>query len=115
MLPVAGGMAPGITSMAYNLSAYGPILPIGSNGLTLTPISPFRPRRWRDALLPRTVKVGVTVLDSAKHPVGASADSFEVKNVVEVCIGEDALSSVCAMFDERHSLEERILADQFQW
>ena len=100
-------------STAYNLSAHGPILPIGSGVLALTPISAFRPRRWRGAVLPRTAKVTFEVLDHYKRPVSAVADQTEVRNVVEVHVHEDADAPISLLFDPEHNLEERILNEQF--
>ena len=100
-------------STAYNLSAHGPIIPLGTNLLALTPISPFRPRHWRGALLPHTARVKITNLDPEKRPVGASADFSEIRNVVSVSIQEDPADSVQLLFDPDHSLEERIFGEQF--
>jgi NAD+ kinase len=100
-------------STAYNLSAHGPILPIGSGVLALTPISAFRPRRWRGAVLPRTARITFEVLDYYKRPVSAVADATEVRNVVEVHIEEDHETELTLLFDPDHNLEERILQEQF--
>jgi NAD+ kinase len=100
-------------STAYNLSAHGPILPIGCGVLALTPISAFRPRRWRGALLPRSARVTFEVLDHYKRPVSAVADATEVRNVVEVVVEEDAQTDIRLLFDPEHNLEERILNEQF--
>ena len=100
-------------STAYNLSAHGPILPIGSGVLALTPISAFRPRRWRGAVLPQSAKVTFEVLDYYKRPVSAVADATEVRNVVEVNIEQDNETEMQIMFDAEHNLEERILNEQF--
>jgi NAD+ kinase len=100
-------------STAYNLSAHGPILPIGSNMLAMTPISPFRPRRWRGAVLPATTEIVFEVLDPYKRPVSATADSTEVRDVVEVRIRESTEHSMTLLFDPEHNLEERILKEQF--
>ena len=100
-------------STAYNLSAHGPILPIGSGVLALTPISAFRPRRWRGAVLPRTATITFEVLDHYKRPVSAVADATEVRNVVEVRVQEDAETELTILFDAEHNLEERILQEQF--
>lgn len=100
-------------STAYNLSAHGPILPIGSNIMALTPISAFRPRRWRGALLPESAKVSFDVLDAAKRPVSAVADSTEIRDVVHVSICADECCAVNLLFDREHDLEERILKEQF--
>jgi NAD+ kinase len=100
-------------STAYNLSAHGPILPINAPLLALTPISAFRPRRWRGALLPNHAKVAFTVLEHIKRPVNAVADHVEFKSVVEVKVEEDRSVSSLIMFDRDHSWDERILAEQF--
>jgi NAD+ kinase len=100
-------------STAYNLSAHGPILPIGSGVLALTPISAFRPRRWRGALLPHTARVTFTVHEPQKRPVSAVADSTEVRRVIEVEVCEDAQRTVNLLFDPDHNLEERVLREQF--
>ncbi len=100
-------------STAYNLSAHGPILPINAPLLALTPISAFRPRRWRGALLPNHAKVTITVLEAAKRPVNAVADHVEFKSVAEVLVEEDRSVASLIMFDGGHSWDERILAEQF--
>ena len=100
-------------STAYNLSAHGPIIPIGAQVLALTPISAFRPRRWRGALLPQTARVTIEVLECDKRPVSAVADNFEVRDVVEVHISEDRSASLSMLFDAGRSLEERVLTEQF--
>ncbi len=100
-------------STAYNLSAYGPIIPITANLLAVTPISAFRPRRWRGALLPRDARIHIQVLDSARRPVSAVADNKEIRDVVDVHVEEDRSITISILFDEGHSLEERILAEQF--
>jgi NAD+ kinase len=100
-------------STAYNLSAHGPILPIDAPLLALTPISAFRPRRWRGALLPRRCEVVFDILEADKRPVSAVADHTEVREVVSVTVSEDAGTSVSMLFDPDRSLEERILAEQF--
>jgi NAD+ kinase len=100
-------------STAYNLSAHGPILPLGCGLLALTPISVFRPRRWRGALLRRESTVRFEVHDPALRPVAASADSQEVRNVVSVEIQEDRSRSMVMLFDPHRSLDERMLAEQF--
>lgn len=100
-------------STAYNLSARGPIVPLGSNVLALTPVSPFRPRRWHGALLPNTAIVEIDNLDPAKRPLGASADSSEVTGVTSVRIREDRSHRCDILFDPGHSLEERIFSEQF--
>ncbi len=100
-------------STAYNLSAHGPILPLGTGLLALTPISAFRPRRWRGALLPHTAEVVFSIRENEKRPVSAVADYTEVRDVLEVVVREDRNSSVTLLFDPEHNLEERILMEQF--
>lgn len=100
-------------STAYNLSAHGPILPIDAALLALTPISAFRPRRWRGALLPHRARTRFEVLEPDKRPVSAVADNFEVRDVISVDVAEDRSVSVTMLFDAGHSLDERILTEQF--
>jgi NAD+ kinase len=100
-------------STAYNLSAHGPIVPLGANVLALTPISAFRPRRWRGALLPRTARIAFDVLEPAKRPVSAVADSVEVRDVVRVEVEEDTGRELVLLFDPDQDLDERILKEQF--
>ncbi|KGM57289.1 inorganic polyphosphate kinase [Lysobacter arseniciresistens ZS79] len=100
-------------STAYNFSAHGPILPLGANVMALTPIAAFRPRRWRGAVLKATTEVRFRVLDPYKRPVSATADSHEVRDVVEVTIRESHDRTVTLLFDPEHNLEDRILAEQF--
>lgn len=100
-------------STAYNLSAHGPIIPLDARILALTPISAFRPRRWRGALLAHTAKVTFEVLEPEKRPVSAVADNFEVRRVMTVEIAEDRELGLTMLFDEGRSLEERVLAEQF--
>lgn len=100
-------------STAYNLSAHGPILPIESELLALTPISAFRPRRWRGALLPHTSCIRFVVKETDKRPVSVVADMTEVRNVVEVSIEEARDINLSLMFDPDHNLAERILLEQF--
>jgi NAD+ kinase len=100
-------------STAYNLSADGPIIPLNAQVLALTPISAFRPRRWRGALLPHTAEVAFEVLEPLKRPVSAVADSFEVRNVARVEVIEDRSIPLVMLFDEGRNLEERVLAEQF--
>jgi NAD+ kinase len=100
-------------STAYNLSAHGPIVPLGSGVLALTAICPFRPRRWRGALLPHSAKVKFRILEAEKRPVSAVADYTEARDVVEVEVGEDRRVSLTLLFDPEHNLEERILNEQF--
>ena len=102
-------------STAYNLSAHGPILPINAPLLALTPISPFRPRRWRGALLPNTARVVVEVLEPEKRPVSAVADHTEIRFVQKVDVVEASGVSLNLMFDPGHTLDERILSEQFQY
>ncbi len=100
-------------STAYNLSAHGPILPIDAALLALTPISAFRPRRWRGALLPHRARVRFEVLESAKRPVSAVADDFEVRDISAVDVAEDRSIAMTMLYDKGHSLHERILSEQF--
>lgn len=100
-------------STAYNFSAHGPILPLNANVLALTPISAFRPRRWRGAVLPHGARVSFEVLEPAKRPVSATADATEVRNVVRVEIAEAREIGLKLLFDPEHNLEERILTEQF--
>jgi NAD+ kinase len=100
-------------STAYNFSAQGPIIPIDAPLLALTPISPFRPRRWRGALLPDTARVTVEVLDPERRPVAAVADHDEVRSVRSVDIAMDHAIAMHMLFDPGHSLDERILSEQF--
>jgi NAD+ kinase len=100
-------------STAYNLSAHGPIIPLDARVLALTPISAFRPRRWRGALLPHTAKVAFEILEADKRPVSAVADNFEVRRVIRVDLAEDRDISLAMLFDAGRSLEERVLAEQF--
>jgi NAD+ kinase len=100
-------------SSAYNLSAQGPILPLGTEALALTPISPFRPRRWRGAVLPSSARIRFEVLDNYKRPVSATADAQEIRNVISVDVYEEKNTTLKLMFDPEHSLEQRILDEQF--
>ncbi len=100
-------------STAYNLSAHGPILPIGANLLALTPVSAFRPRRWRGALLRHDAKVEIEVLAPDRRPVAAAADNQEVRNVKKIHIHEDRSQRLTMLFDTGHALDERILREQF--
>lgn len=102
-------------STAYNLSAHGPIVPIGGNLLALTPISPFRPRRWRGALLRADAKVAIEVLEAERRPVAASADTQEVRDLASVTIREDRSKPMTMLFNEGHALDERILREQFSF
>jgi NAD+ kinase len=100
-------------STAYNLSAHGPILPIESALLAITPLSAFRPRRWRGALLPRHVQIRFDILEHDKRPVSAVADNVEVRDVSRVEVAEDRDTTVTMLFDPGHSLDDRILDEQF--
>jgi len=100
-------------STAYNLSAHGPIIPLDARALALTPISAFRPRRWRGALLSHTAKVRIQVLESGKRPVSAVADNMEVRDVAEVRIAEDRSIAFTVLFDAGRNLDERVLIEQF--
>jgi len=101
-------------STAYNLSAGGPILPLGSRMLALTPLSPFRPRRWKGAILPESAEVEFRILEAGKRPVAAVADQKEVREVKEVRIVTSHAKELTLLFDPGESLEERIFAEQFQ-
>jgi NAD+ kinase len=100
-------------STAYNLSAHGPIVPLAAGLLPLTPISAFRPRRWRGALLPRTARVSFEVLEPDKRPVSATADNTEVRDVETVEVREAADIALTLLFDPEQNLEERVLKEQF--
>jgi NAD+ kinase len=100
-------------STAYNLSAHGPIIPLGAGLLALTPISAFRPRRWRGALLPHGARVSFEILEPDKRPVSAVADYTEVRDVIQVVVAEDRHQSLTLLFDPEHNLEERVLKEQF--
>ena len=100
-------------STAYNFSAHGPILPIDSDLLALTPISAFRPRRWRGALLPHRARVRFEVLEAEKRPVSAVADALEVRDVLSVEVAQDRSIAMVMLFDRGHNLDERILTEQF--
>ncbi len=100
-------------STAYNLSAHGPIIPLEANILGLTPISAFRPRRWRGALLPASAQVRFEVLEPDKRPVSVVADNQEIRTVVRIDVAEDRGSELHLLFDPEHNLEERILNEQF--
>lgn len=112
---VADGMlvATPAGSTAYNLSANGPILPLGSALLAVTPISPFRPRRWRGAILPEKTRIGIRVLEADKRPVSAVADQREVREVCEVQIAIDHNRDLTLLFDPEHALDDRITMEQF--
>jgi NAD+ kinase len=100
-------------STAYNLSAHGPILPLGSKMLALTPISPFRPRRWRGAILPEATRIGFSCLDPVKRPVSAVADQREIRDVSRVEVSIDTATPLTLLFDPEHTLDDRIAAEQF--
>jgi len=100
-------------STAYNLSAQGPILPLDSAQLALTPISPFRPRRWRGAILPERTRISFRVLDPVKRPVSAVADQREVRDVATVDIAIDRTNPLTLLFDPEHALDDRITMEQF--
>ena len=100
-------------STAYNLSAHGPIIPLGTNALALTPISAFRPRRWRGAILPDNTEIEINVIDPSKRPVSVTADFKEFKNIKKVKIKINNDKSQILLFNSNHSFEERILKEQF--
>ncbi|MCQ8782689.1 NAD kinase [Mangrovibrevibacter kandeliae] len=102
-------------STAYNLSAQGPIIPIDAPLLALTPVSPFRPRRWRGALLPNRQVVTIDALEADKRPLNAVADHMEVKSITTVTVRESASVTATILFDRDHSWDERILAEQFRY
>lgn len=100
-------------STAYNLSAHGPVIPLGTQVLAVTPISPFRPRRWRGAIIPSHAEVCFRVKNHHKRPVAATADNFEVRDVKQVTITEARQIEIEMLFDEHHNLEDRIINEQF--
>lgn len=100
-------------STAYNLSANGPILPLDSRLLALTPISPFRPRRWRGALLPENARISIRILDPGKRPVSAVADQHEIRDVASVTVATDSTITLSLLFDPEHALDDRIAMEQF--
>jgi NAD+ kinase len=102
-------------STAYNLSAHGPILPIDSPLLALTPISPFRPRRWRGAIVPNTAVVTFRTRETDKRPCSAVADNVEFQNITEAVVREDRSHQVTLLFDPGTGLEERVLSEQFRY
>lgn len=102
-------------STAYNLSANGPILPLDSALLALTPISPFRPRRWGGAILPDRLPVKFRILEAGKRPVSAVADQKELRDIAEVTLSIERETDLTLLFDQGHSLDERIVAEQFAW
>ena len=100
-------------STAYNLSANGPILPLDSSLLALTPISPFRPRRWKGAILPDRYVVKLTILESGKRPVSAVADQREIRDIASVEVALDRARALTLLFDPEHALDDRIAMEQF--
>ena len=102
-----------VGSTAYNLSIHGPIVPVGADLLALTPISAFRPRRWRGALLPHGARLQFDVLESDKRPVSATADYTEVRDVISVSVREASDVQLTLLFDPEHNLEERVFKEQF--
>jgi len=100
-------------STAYNLSAHGPVIPLGSEILALTPISPFRPRRWRGAIIPSHAEVTFVINDCNKRPVSATADNTEVRHVKKVVVKEAKDITIRALYDAKHNLEDRIINEQF--
>ena len=100
-------------STAYNLSVQGSILPLGTEAVSLTPISPFRPRRWKGAVLPSSARIRFEIMENYKRPVSATADAHEARNVISVDVFEDRDVTLKLMFDPEHSLEDRILDEQF--
>ena len=100
-------------STAYNLSVNGPIVPLGAPLMTVMPISAFRPRRWRGALLPDSARVAIEILEADKRPVAATADHFEIRRVARVEIATDHDTTLVILHDPGHSLDERILREQF--
>lgn len=102
-----------VGSTAYNLSAHGPIIPLGAGVLALTPISAFRPRRWRGALLPHEAEVRFDILEADKRPVSAVADYTEIRDVLSVVVRETREIALTMLFDPEHNLEERVLKEQF--
>lgn len=101
-------------STAYNLSAHGPVIPLGSNVLALTPICPFRPRRWRGALLPHSVTIDIEVMKSDRRPVQAAADDHDLGQITHVRVFEDQDTSFEILYDPERNLEERIIQEQFE-
>lgn len=102
-----------VGSTAYNLSANGPILPLDSSLLALTPISPFRPRRWKGAILPDRYVVKLTILEGSKRPVSAVADQREIRDIASVEVALDRNRSLTLLFDPEHALDDRIAMEQF--
>ncbi len=102
-------------STAYNFSAGGPIIPLGANLMALTPLVPFRPRRWGGALLQHDATVNFSIIDPKKRPVNAVADFTEIQDVTEVAVSEQRKMGVTLLFDPEHNLEERIIKEQFTY
>ncbi len=102
-------------STAYNLSAHGPIIPLGSNVLALTPLSPFRPRRWRGALVPDQAAIEISVLKSETRPVSAAADDREIGSIKHIKVYQDNKTPFTLLYDPERNLEERILQEQFEY
>ncbi|MEM8918823.1 MAG: NAD kinase [Pseudomonadota bacterium] len=100
-------------STAYNLSANGPILPLACNLLALTPISPFRPRRWKGAILPDKMEIGIRVLNAEKRPVSAVGDQQEIRDISRVTVAIDRNQALTMLFDPEHALDDRIAMEQF--
>ena len=100
-------------STAYNLSANGPILPLDSSLLALTPISPFRPRRWKGAILPDRYVIRIKILEASKRPVSAVADQREIRDIAHVEVALDRNRALTLMFDPEHALDDRISMEQF--
>lgn len=100
-------------STAYNLSAHGPILPLGTEAIVLTPISPFRPRRWQGAILPAQTEIEFQVLEADRRPVSVTADYDEFRDITRVVVRQDVTTAHHLLFDPEHSLEERIINEQF--
>lgn len=108
-------LATPLGSTAYNLSAGGPVIPLESRSFALTPIAPFRPRRWRGAILPDSVPVDFIARDTVKRPMSATADSMEVRNVVRVEMEQDLSNTVTILHDLDHNLSERLMSEQFEF
>ena len=106
-------LATPVGSTAYNLSAYGPILPIGSEILALTPISPFRPRRWRGALIKNNSSLEFTIINPKLRPVSASADAKEVKNITKVYVSQRHDIDLKILYDKNNNMEDKYLKEQF--
>jgi len=100
-------------STAYNLSAHGPIIPLGAGILAMTPLSAFRPRRWRGALLDNKARISFEILETDKRPVSATADATEVRDIRRVTVTEDRDIALSLLYDPDHNLDERVLKEQF--